>query len=125
MNELTRHYDAVLLAYGAHRPRKLNVPGADSTNVFSGSDFVSWYNGVPNAKEPLLDDPNVIIVGNGNVALDCARVLSTAKWLRTTDVPEDVITVLEQSKVKNIKIIGRRGPQDVSGIFSCFPQSRS
>ncbi|EYC22077.1 hypothetical protein Y032_0018g3701 [Ancylostoma ceylanicum] len=117
MKELTRHYDAVLLAYGAHWPRQLDIPGAKSKNVLSGSDFVSWYNGVPNAKvpaEPLLDDPNVVIIGNGNVALDCARMLSTAKSLRTTDVPSSVISVMEESKVKNIKIVGRRGPQDVS-----------
>ncbi|ETN71600.1 hypothetical protein NECAME_04632, partial [Necator americanus] len=132
MKELTRHYDAVLLAYGAHRPRQLDIPGAESKNVISGSDFVSWYNGVPNAKVSAVsssfsllflfqqiqffcfDDPNVVIIGNGNVALDCARMLSTAKSLRATDIPSKVIAVLEESQVKNIKIIGRRGPQNVS-----------
>ncbi|KAK6009780.1 hypothetical protein OSTOST_25262, partial [Ostertagia ostertagi] len=48
VEELTKHYDAILLAYGAHRPRHLDIPGSGSTNVISGSDFVSWYNGVPN-----------------------------------------------------------------------------
>ncbi|WKY03465.1 hypothetical protein Q1695_004877 [Nippostrongylus brasiliensis] len=114
MNELTKHYDAILLAYGAHRPRQLEIPGSRSRNVVSGSDFVSWYNGVPNAKAPSLDDPNVVIVGNGNVALDCARILSNVDSLRTTDVPSDVLAALEKSAVTNIKIIGRRGPKDVS-----------
>uniref|UniRef100_A0A183GIX9 NADPH:adrenodoxin oxidoreductase, mitochondrial n=1 Tax=Heligmosomoides polygyrus TaxID=6339 RepID=A0A183GIX9_HELPZ len=114
INELTRHYDAILLAYGAHRPRRLDIPGARSRNVISGSDFVSWYNGVPNAKAPLLDDPNVVIVGNGNVALDCARILSTVKSLRTTDVPSEVLALLEKSNVTHIQILGRRGPEDVS-----------
>uniref|UniRef100_A0A158P6D4 NADPH:adrenodoxin oxidoreductase, mitochondrial n=1 Tax=Angiostrongylus cantonensis TaxID=6313 RepID=A0A158P6D4_ANGCA len=114
VEELTRYYDAVLLSYGAHHPRHLSIPGVKSRNVMSGSDFVSWYNGVPNAKVPVLDDPNVVIIGNGNVALDCARILSNMKSLRTTDVPSDVLVILEGSKVKNIKIIGRRGPEDVS-----------
>ncbi|KAK6044251.1 hypothetical protein COOONC_18244 [Cooperia oncophora] len=114
VEELTKHYDAILLAYGAHRPRRLDIPGSKSKNVISGSDFVSWYNGVPNAKAPLLDDPNVVIIGNGNVALDCARMLATAKQLGATDIPSDVLTALEDSKVTNIKIIGRRGPENVS-----------
>ncbi|VDM56966.1 unnamed protein product [Angiostrongylus costaricensis] len=117
VEELTRYYDAVLLSYGAHHPRHLSIPGVKSKNVMSGSDFVSWYNGVPNAKVPVLDDPNVVIIGNGNVALDCARILSNVKSLRTTDVPSDVLVILEGSKVKNIKIIGRRGPEDVSSTF--------
>ncbi|XGW30249.1 hypothetical protein V3C99_009328 [Haemonchus contortus] len=117
VDDLTKNYDAILLAYGAHRPRPLDIPGSSSTNVISGSDFVSWYNGVPNAKvlaAPLLDDPNVVIIGNGNVALDCARILSTAKLLGNTDIPSDVLAVLESSKVTNIKVVGRRGPENVS-----------
>ncbi|KJH49877.1 hypothetical protein DICVIV_03988 [Dictyocaulus viviparus] len=114
VNELTKFYDAVLLSYGGHQPRRLVIPGATATNVISGSEFVSWYNGVPNAKAPLLDDPNAVIIGNGNVALDCARILSTVKSLRSTDVPSDVLVMLEGSQVKNIKIIGRRGAEDVS-----------
>ncbi|KAK5968789.1 hypothetical protein GCK32_002735 [Trichostrongylus colubriformis] len=117
VEELTKHYDAILLAYGAHRPRQLDIPGSKSTNVISGSDFVSWYNGVPNTKvsaAPLLDDPNMVIIGNGNVALDCARILSTVKMLGSTDIPSDVLAVLESSEVTNIKIVGRRGPENVS-----------
>ncbi|CAI4231831.1 unnamed protein product [Auanema sp. JU1783] len=116
--ELTRNYDGVLLAYGAHKPRNLKIPGEYSTNVFSGSDFVSWYSGVPHAAGPLLDNPHAIIVGNGNVALDCARILSAGagpnSTLRSTDVPSEYIQKLEDSALRNIKIIGRRGPRDVS-----------
>lgn len=67
---------------------------------------------------PLLDDPNVVIVGNGNVALDCARILSTVKSLRTTDVPSEVLALLEKSNVTHIQILGRRGPEDVSLVLT-------
>uniref|UniRef100_A0A1I7TE43 NADPH:adrenodoxin oxidoreductase, mitochondrial n=1 Tax=Caenorhabditis tropicalis TaxID=1561998 RepID=A0A1I7TE43_9PELO len=115
-DELTRGYDAVLLAYGSYKTRKLNVPGSDSKNVISGSEFVGWYNGVPNATTPDLSTSNVVIVGNGNVALDCARVLSTASSgsLRISDIPDDRLSILEKATVKDIKILGRRGPEHVS-----------
>ncbi|KAJ1352865.1 hypothetical protein KIN20_009349 [Parelaphostrongylus tenuis] len=114
VEEMTKYYDVILLSYGAHHPRHLEIPGVESKNVMSGSDFVSWYNGVPKAQVPVLDDPNVVIIGNGNVALDCARILSTVKSLRTTDIPSGVLDILEDSRVTNIKIIGRRGPENVS-----------
>ncbi|UMM29458.1 hypothetical protein L5515_011808 [Caenorhabditis briggsae] len=115
-DELTRGYDAVLLAYGSYKARKLGVPGCDSKNVISGSDFVGWYNGVPNAPTPDLSASNVVIVGNGNVALDCARVLSTASSgsLRISDIPDERLSVLEKTATKDIKILGRRGPENVS-----------
>ncbi|CAJ0572500.1 unnamed protein product, partial [Mesorhabditis spiculigera] len=103
-----------LFSYGAHRPRRLEVPGAEAKNVISGSDFVSWYNGVPNASPPVLDGKNVVIIGNGNVALDCARILSSVENLASTDIPEEPLAVLEKSKVSNITLVGRRGPENVS-----------
>lgn len=115
-DELTRGYDAVLLAYGSYRTKKLDIPGSECKNVMSGSEFVSWYNGVPNAKSPDLSTQNVVIVGNGNVALDCARVLSTASSgsLRISDIPDDRLSVLEKALINDIKILGRRGPENVS-----------
>lgn len=115
-DELTRGYDAVLLAYGSYKTRKLAVPGSESKNVISGSEFVGWYNGVPNATTPDLSTSNVVIVGNGNVALDCARVLSTASSgsLKVSDIPDDRLAVLEKAVIKDIKILGRRGPENVS-----------
>ncbi|CAL2040876.1 unnamed protein product [Caenorhabditis brenneri] len=115
-DELTRGYDAVLLAYGSYKTRQLGIPGSDSKNVISGSEFVGWYNGVPNVPTPDLSISNVVIVGNGNVALDCARVLSTASSgsLKISDIPDDRLAVLEKAIIKDIKIIGRRGPENVS-----------
>lgn len=115
-DELIRGYDAVLLAYGSYKTRRLGVPGSDSKNVISGSEFVGWYNGVPNVPTPDLSASNVVIVGNGNVALDCARVLSTASSgsLRISDIPDDRLGVLEKAMIKDIKVIGRRGPENVS-----------
>uniref|UniRef100_A0A8R1HYI9 Pyr_redox_2 domain-containing protein n=1 Tax=Caenorhabditis japonica TaxID=281687 RepID=A0A8R1HYI9_CAEJA len=118
-DELTHGYDAVLLAYGSHKTRQLGIPGSDSKNVISGSDFVGWYNGVPHAPTPDLSATDVVIVGNGNVALDCARVLSTASSgaLRATDIPDDRLVVLEKVPIKDIKILGRRGPEHVGFYF--------
>lgn len=115
-DELTRGYDAVLLAYGSYKTRQLGIPGSDSKNVISGSEFVGWYNGVPNVPTPDLSTSNVVIVGNGNVALDCARVLSTASSgsLRISDIPDDRLAILEKAIVKDIKVLGRRGPENVS-----------
>lgn len=115
-DELTRGYDAVLLAYGSYKTRKLCIPGSDSKNVISGSEFVGWYNGVPNVPTPDLSISNVVIVGNGNVALDCTRVLSNASSgsLKISDIPDDRLADLEKTIIKDIKIIGRRGPENVS-----------
>uniref|UniRef100_A0A1I7YDR0 NADPH:adrenodoxin oxidoreductase, mitochondrial n=1 Tax=Steinernema glaseri TaxID=37863 RepID=A0A1I7YDR0_9BILA len=114
--ELSNHYDVVALAYGANRPRMLNVPGIHETeNCYSGSDFVSWYNGLPGARHPQLDCENVVIVGNGNVALDCARILlSSSERLAKTDVPEAILKEISNSQVRNVYIVGRRGPLDIS-----------
>ncbi|KAK0398114.1 hypothetical protein QR680_002434 [Steinernema hermaphroditum] len=115
-DELRSHYDVVALAYGANRPRRLNIPGIyDSDNCYSGSEFVSWYNGLPGARHPKLDCENVVVVGNGNVALDCARILlSSSERLSKTDVPEPILREIAGSKVHNVCIVGRRGPLDIS-----------
>ncbi|TMS37704.1 hypothetical protein L596_004584 [Steinernema carpocapsae] len=114
--ELRSRYDVVALAYGANRPRRLNIPGIyGAENCYSGSDFVSWYNGLPGARHPKLDCENAVIVGNGNVALDCARILlSTQERLAKTDVPEAILNEFGGSNVSNVHIVGRRGPLDIS-----------
>ncbi|PAV77117.1 hypothetical protein WR25_14222 isoform C [Diploscapter pachys] len=115
-DELVSNYDAIVLAYGSYRQRKLQIPGDKSTNVISGSDFVAWYNGVPNSKAPLLDNSEAVVIGNGNVALDCARIISLGVLgkLNETDVPLERLKLLENSAINRIKIVGRRGPLDVS-----------
>uniref|UniRef100_A0AC35GEU4 NADPH:adrenodoxin oxidoreductase, mitochondrial n=1 Tax=Panagrolaimus sp. PS1159 TaxID=55785 RepID=A0AC35GEU4_9BILA len=114
-DELCQDYDAVVLAYGANKPRRLNIPGSDAINCISGGDFVSWYNGASSTFLPLLDDENAVIIGNGNVALDCSRILLISiEKLAQTDIPENALKILRQSKVKNINIFGRRGPREAS-----------
>jgi len=113
LEELHRHYDALIFANGAMVPRRLGVPGEDLAGSFSAIDFVSWYCGHPD--EPIdrftLHARSVAVVGSGNVALDVTRMLAKlADDLRDTDMPDHVLGVLEHSRVEDIHLIGRRGP---------------
>ncbi|KAI1715399.1 pyridine nucleotide-disulfide oxidoreductase domain-containing protein [Ditylenchus destructor] len=114
--ELCKLYDAVILAYGANKPRSLNLRDENAINCFSGSDFVSWYNGQPkNSGAPLLDLEHAVVLGNGNVAIDCSRILlSPVDKLAQTDVPEYALRELRQSIIRNVRILGRRGPIEAS-----------
>ena len=113
---LLEKFDSVVLATGALNDRKLGIKGEDLPNVIPSSHFVKWYNGYPNiAPNFSLDSKNVVIVGHGNVALDCARLLlKNPKDLQHTEIPESVLEYLKSSKVQNIRIIGRRGPLQMS-----------
>ncbi|BGP36963.1 NADPH-adrenodoxin reductase [Rhodotorula kratochvilovae] len=118
LDTLREHYDAVLLTYGAALDRPLGIPGEDTLlNVLSARTFVSWYNGHPyhsGALSPLLDLSQLehaTIIGQGNVALDVARILlKPVDALRAYDVPEPVLAALSRSRVKRVDIVGRRGP---------------
>uniref|UniRef100_A0A914DCM1 FAD/NAD(P)-binding domain-containing protein n=1 Tax=Acrobeloides nanus TaxID=290746 RepID=A0A914DCM1_9BILA len=117
-DELSHDYNAIVLAYGANKSRYLNVPNADAKNCISGGDFVSWYNGAPSSSAPLLDKEDVVIIGNGNVSIDCARILlSSIERLKTTDMPAYAVDSLKQSRVRNVRIFGRRGPVEVCLAF--------
>ncbi|TGZ82916.1 FAD/NAD(P)-binding domain-containing protein [Ascodesmis nigricans] len=108
------HYDALLLSYGASKDRLLNIPGEDTlSGVYSARAFVGWYNGLPEYRwlKPLLDAEDVAIIGQGNVALDVARILlSSVDELRKTDITDYAIEALSKSKVKRVRVVGRRGP---------------
>lgn len=111
--EMHSYYDAILVATGAGVDRQLGVAGEDRPGSFSATEFVAWYNGHPDA--PLdaftLAASSVAVVGMGNVAVDVARFLAkSADDLRSTDIPDHVLRVLERSLVTDIHIIGRRGP---------------
>jgi len=113
LEELHRHYDALILANGAAVARRLGVPGEDLAGSFSAVDFVAWYCGHPD--EPIdrftLQASSVAVVGSGNVALDVTRMLAKlADDLRDTDMPDHVLGVLEHSRVEDVHLIGRRGP---------------
>lgn len=120
LKELKENYHSVVLSYGCvNDDNKLNIPGGDLKGVISARQFVNWYNGHPDFyssqnsfKPPPLDAiKNVTIIGNGNVALDVARVLLADPkdhWA-STDISSDALKVLETSTVSNVNIVARRG----------------
>ncbi|GAA5985929.1 hypothetical protein JCM11641_004831 [Rhodosporidiobolus odoratus] len=118
LEALRPHYDALLFTYGASLDRPLNVPGESTlSNVFSARSFVNWYNGHPyhaEALSPLLDlskHEHVTVIGQGNVALDLARMLlKPVDALREFDVPDYALAELSRSRVKHVDVVGRRGP---------------
>ncbi|KAG7393495.1 hypothetical protein PHYPSEUDO_007332 [Phytophthora pseudosyringae] len=111
--ELQRHYHAVVLAYGAAGDRELGVPGEDLRGVLSARTFVNWYNGHPAFRGLELDltrTETAVVVGQGNVAVDCARVLTkNVDELATTDIAAHAVEVLRNSGVKKVYLVGRRG----------------
>ncbi|MBM3485085.1 MAG: hypothetical protein FJX67_00405 [Alphaproteobacteria bacterium] len=115
--ELEIIYDAVILAYGAPWDRKLGIPGEDKKNVFGSNAFVGWYNCHPDFKDldPDLDVAGVAVVGVGNVAVDCARVLAkTPKEMATTDLATYAAARIHAAPIKDIWMFGRRGPAEAA-----------
>ena len=115
IDELHERYDAVILATGAIRDADLDIPGIHLPGSYGAADFVAWYDGHPDVpREWPLDASEVAVIGNGNVALDVARVLAKhAVDLRPTEVPDNVLAGLESSAVTDVHVFGRRGPADV------------
>ncbi len=116
LEELRKHFHAVVHATGSSIDRDLGVPGEDLDGSLGSGAFVSWYCGHPDhhGLTPLLDHPGVAVVGAGNVALDVARVLAkTPAEMALTDIPDPVLDVLRGSAVTDIHILIRRGPQHV------------
>lgn len=113
LEDLHRHYDAVVFASGASQDRRLGVPGELLPGSFSATDFVAWYSGHPDAQVDrfTLEAAAVAVVGHGNVALDVARMLArSAEDLAGSDVPDHVLEILRRSSVEDIHLLGRRGP---------------
>ncbi len=113
LDTLRALYDAVVVATGAPLDRPLPVPGANKRGVYGSAAFVGWYNGHPRHcdLDPDLAVSSVAIVGNGNVALDVARVLlKTPEEMRATDLPEDVARRIHEAPIRDVYLIGRRGP---------------
>lgn len=114
IDELRATHHAVVLATGASRGRRLDLPGADLPGSIPAADLVGWYNGHPDSTglEPDLSGERAVVVGNGNVALDVARVLlGDPGELRRTDIAEHALVALGVSGVREIVIVGRRGPE--------------
>ena len=108
-------YDAVIFATGAVRDADLNIPGIGLEGSFGAADFVSWYDGHPDVpREWPLEAKEIAVIGNGNVALDVARILSKhAEDLLATEIPENVYRGLKDSPVTDVHVFGRRGPAQV------------
>ncbi|PZQ23674.1 MAG: pyridine nucleotide-disulfide oxidoreductase [Sphingopyxis macrogoltabida] len=117
IDELTGLYDAVILATGAPHDRPLAIPGADLPGVIGSAAFVGWYNGHPDfaAFDPPLNSAGVVVVGNGNVALDVARILAkTPDEFSGSDIVAHARAALAGSAVREIHILGRRGPHQIA-----------
>lgn len=113
IEELKDMYDAIVLAVGAPRDRKLGIPGEDKVGVYGSADFVGWYNGHPDFTDlaPDLNTPTVVVIGNGNVAVDAARVLvKTEEEMTATDLADHAADAIQASPITDVYMVGRRGP---------------
>lgn len=119
LTALKPHYDAILFAYGASQDKELGIPGEKALRgVHSARAFVGWYNGLPehhDLEPDLTSGEDAVIVGQGNVALDVARILlSDVDALRSTDIADYALEALSKSRIKRVRVVGRRGPLQVS-----------
>ncbi|KAL1903015.1 NADPH-adrenodoxin reductase [Sporothrix stenoceras] len=125
LQTLARHYDAIVFAYGASKDRKLGVPGEKLRGVYAARDFVGWYNGLPSGEDNLgerivadlvrADTDTAVVIGQGNVALDVARMLlEHVDVLRKTDMSEEALEALSKSRVNRVHVVGRRGPMQAA-----------
>lgn len=117
IDELQQLYDAVVLATGAPHDRKLDIPGGDLPGVLGSAAFVGWYNGHPDFAElnPPLGGKHVVVIGNGNVALDVARILSkTQEEFAGSDIVGHALNALKEANTERVTILGRRGPHQIA-----------
>ncbi|WP_428384197.1 FAD-dependent oxidoreductase [Nevskia ramosa] len=117
VKELLSWYDGVIFAHGAQGDRRMGIPGEDLANVASAREFVSWYNGSPDSSALKFDlsHERVVVIGNGNVALDVARLLTRdPAHLAKTDIATHALEKLRASKVREVVIVGRRGPLEAA-----------
>ncbi|GAA4819018.1 FAD-dependent oxidoreductase [Nocardioides caeni] len=115
--DLRAHYDAVVYAVGAAQDRPLGVPGEDLVGSVPASAVVGWYNGHPDHRdlEVPLDSERAVVVGNGNVALDVARILTRPHdVLAATDLAPAPLEQLRDSNVREVVVLGRRGPAEAA-----------
>jgi ferredoxin--NADP+ reductase len=115
LDDLKRHYNAVIFATGAVRDASLGIPGIDLEGSYGAADFVSWFDGHPDVPRTWpLEAQSVAVIGNGNVALDSARMLAKhVEDLMVTELPANVAEGLAASPVTDVHVFGRRGPTSV------------
>ena len=112
-DELRGLYDAVVYSVGAQTDRRLGIPGEDLPGSWAATEFVAWYNGHPDFQELEFDlsHERAVVIGNGNVALDVARMLAlTPEELAPTDTTDEAIAAINGAGVREILVVGRRGP---------------
>ena len=114
VQDLAAHYHMVIWAIGCEADLKLGAPGEDLSGVHSATEFVGWYNGHPDFRSCKFDLANaerVALIGNGNVAMDVARILlCDPEHLASTDIAEHALATLKKSRVREVVLLGRRGP---------------
>lgn len=115
LEDLKRHYNAVIFATGAVRDAPLNIPGVELEGSYGAAEFVSWFDGHPDVPRTWpLEASSIAVIGNGNVALDVSRMLAKhADDLLPTEVPPNVYEGLKASPVTDVHVFGRRGPAQV------------
>lgn len=112
-DEIAAHYHAVIYAVGARKARRLDIPGEDLPGSHPAPAFVGWYNGHPDYSRRVFDlsGERAVVIGNGNVAVDVARILaSPPEALKTTDIADRALQALRRSSIRDVVMIGRRGP---------------
>ena len=117
VEELRGLYDAVVIATGAPHDRPLDIPGADLPGVIGSAAFVGWYNGHPDFADlaPPLAGLGAAVIGNGNVALDVARILAkTREEFEGSDIVGHALDALDAATIRTITVIGRRGPHQIA-----------
>ena len=113
IEDLEKHYHQIVFTTGAQTDRRLNIPGIDLKNSHPATEFVAWYNGHPDFRECHFDltKERAAVIGVGNVAVDVARILCrTVDELKETDIANYALEALSASRIKEVFIIGRRGP---------------
>jgi ferredoxin--NADP+ reductase len=115
LDDLKKHYNAVIFATGAMQDADLDIPGIDLAGSYGAADFVSWFDGHPDVPRTWpLEAKSVAVIGNGNVALDVSRMLAKhADDLLPTEIPDNVYEILKSSPVTDVHVFGRRGPAQV------------
>ena len=115
--ELKRLYHQIVYAVGAQADRRMSIPGEDLPNSFPASSFVGWYNGHPDYRDLPADlsCERAVVIGNGNVAMDVTRILVTSPdALAGTDIADHALEKLRHSKIREVVVLGRRGPVQAS-----------
>jgi ferredoxin--NADP+ reductase len=116
-SELMRHFTAVVYATGAQTDKALGIPGEELPGSWAATEFVAWYNGHPDYRALVFDLSVVraVVIGNGNVAADVTRILAQgARELEHTDIADHALQALRESRIKEVVVLGRRGPAQVA-----------